>query len=161
MCSLKAKVYIATAKRRLLPSQRNTAGWLFSVTKRLRGSETGVTLIETLIALAILGLIAAAFLNGLATAARATFIADEQATAESLARSQMEYIKSQHYIDYDDPEHGDYELVTPLDGYSATIGVESLPDPEGGTLEDIQKIKVTVNHNDKQVLTVEGYKVDR
>ncbi len=73
------------------------------VTKKLGGGESGVTLIETLVALAVLGLIAVVFLSGLATAARATLIADEQATAESLARSEIEYVKSQDYINNPDP----------------------------------------------------------
>ena len=140
-------------------SQRNNTGLLFRVAKRLKGNETGVTLIETLVALAILGLIAVAFLSGLATAAQATFLADERATAESLARSQMEYVKSQPYIDYEETGHEEYLEMT-LDGYSAPISVESLPDPNnGGTLDDIQKITVTVEHNDNQVFTLEGYKV--
>ena len=63
--------------------------------------ERGVGLIEVLIALAILGLVAAAFLSGLATATKAVFIADERTTAESLARSQMEYVKNQGYKDAD------------------------------------------------------------
>ncbi|MEA2085767.1 MAG: type II secretion system protein, partial [Chloroflexota bacterium] len=57
-----------------------------------RGKESGVGLLETLVALALLGIIAASFLGGLATASRAAFTADEHATAESLARSQMEYV---------------------------------------------------------------------
>jgi len=61
--------------------KRHNAVPLFRVTKKLRGNETGFTLIETLVALALLGLIAVAFFSALTTAARATFIADEQATA--------------------------------------------------------------------------------
>ena len=147
---LKAEVYLAPGEGRPLLSQRNNTGILFRVTKRLKGNETGVTLIETLVALAILGLIAVAFLSGLTTAAQATFIADQRATAESLARSQMEYVKNLPYdISYPDP--GEY------DGYSATIGVESLPDTDG----DIQKITVTISRGGVDILTVEDYKVDR
>ena len=114
-----------------------------------------------------MGLIAAAFLGSLATTAQATFIADERATAESLARSQMEYVKSLEYVEYVDgateytpasiPDDEDYS------NYSATIGVESLPadpnDPNGGTLDGIQKITVTVEHHDEPVITLEGYKI--
>jgi len=119
------------------------------------------------VALAILGLIAAAFLGSLATTAQATFIADERATAESLARSQMEYVKSLEYVEYVDgaTEYTPASIPSWLEdeGYSATIGVESLPadpnDPNGGTLDGIQKITVTVEHNDNQVFTLEGYKI--
>ena len=134
-------------------SQRNNTGILFRVAKRLKGNETGVTLVEALVALAVLGLIAVAFLSGLTTAAQATLIADERATAESLARSQMEYVKN---LDYDSSYTPD-EIPAEYDGYSATIDAEDLPDTDG----DIQKIRVTVYHGTKQVLTVDGYKVDR
>ena len=144
---------------------------LFSVTKKLPGNESGVTLLETLVALAILGLVAVALLSGLTTAARATIIADEQATAESLARSEIEYVKSQDYIDYTDPGHLEYESVTPPDSYSIELTPTPI-DPDtglaygqtGGIFEQddgIQKITVTVKRNNNPVLTVEDYKVDR
>ena len=145
---------------------RNNARRLFGVAKKLRGNESGVTLLETLVALAILGLVAVAFLSALTTAARATIIADEQATAESLVRSQIEYVKSQDYIDYDDPGHLEYELLESEKiptSYSVEVTVELL-DPENDGLDDddgIQKITVTVNRNERLVLTIEDYKVDR
>jgi len=132
----------------------------------LRGNEAGVSLIETLIALAILGLISAAFLSGLFTTSKATFIADERATAESLARSELEYVKSQDYIDYAEPGHGSYELTTTPASYSADITAIPIDPSTGQPLPEdqdqgIQKITVTIEHNDKSVLTVEDYKVDR
>ncbi len=114
----------------------------------------------------VLSLIAVAFLGGLATITKATSIADEQATAESLTRVQMEYIKSQDYIDYADPGHGEYEVVTAPATYSVEISAIPIdPDTEqplpADEDEGIQEITVTVNRNDKSVLTVEDYKVDR
>ena len=132
-----------------------------------------MALLETLVALAILGLVAVAFLSGLSTAARATFIADEQATAESLARSQMEYVKSQDYSDApwayelppdtppNPPSWWDPDAPPTLpagyDGYYVSIWAEPLHVLDDG----IRKIRVTVNHRDKEVLTVVDYKVDR
>ena len=139
----------------------------FIATKKfniLGRNVAGVSFIETLIALALLGLIAVAFLSGLFTASKATFIIDEQATAESLARSQMEYVKSQGYIDYEEPGHEEYLVTTPA-GYAGyiieEINVEPLPDPNGGTLDGIQKITVTILRDGEDILTVKGYKVDR
>ena len=60
-------------------------------------NEKGFSLVEVLVALALLGIIGAAFLSGLATASKSILIADERTTAESLARSQMEYVKKQDY----------------------------------------------------------------
>ena len=121
----------------------------------LGGKERGMTLIEALIALALLGLIAATFIGSLGTAARATLTADEQTTAESLARSQFEHVKTLDYVDGATqypaapvPTVEDYSF------YSVTI--------DAGPLDDqIQKITVTVKHSNKEVVTLESYKVDR
>jgi len=120
--------------------------------------ESGVTLIETVVALAILGVIAVAFLNGLATTSRAVFIADERTTAESLAQSQMEWAKNVDYV-YDATEYSPAPMPGGKDytKYSATIVAEPLHNPDDG----IQKIAVTVKHSDKEVIKLEGYKADR
>jgi len=59
--------------------------------------EKGFAIIETLISIALLGIIAVAFLSAMATASKAHFIADERASAKVLAQSQMEYLKSANY----------------------------------------------------------------
>ena len=142
--------------------QRSIVAPCFRVVGRLKGSETGVTLIETLVALALIGIISVAFLSGLATAAKATFIADEQATAESLARSQIEYVKNQDYIDYDDPDHEEYEEVETPDNSNYDIEIDAIPiNPDTGQAQGIQRITVTVMRDGDLVLTVDGYKVDR
>jgi len=130
------------------------------------GKESGVGLLETLVALALLGIIAASFLGGLATASRAVFTADERATAESLARSQMEYVKSQDYISHIDPAHGDYAEITAPAGYNVEPTTAVPVDPATGQPltegdDGIQKITVAVSHGGQSVLTLEGYKVKR
>ena len=65
--------------------------------KSLLKNEEGISLIEVLVALAILALIGVGFLSALATSSKAIIIADTRTTAESLARSQMEYVKDQPY----------------------------------------------------------------
>jgi len=131
-----------------------------------RGAERGVTLVETLVALALMGIIAAAFLGGLATVSKATFIVDEQAMAENLARSQMESVKSQSYISYANPDHGNYGLITAPDGYSVEITVVPVDPNTGQPLPSgqdngMQKITAIVKHQGKQVITFESYKVNR
>jgi len=122
------------------------------------GRESGVTLIETVVALAILGVIAVAFLNGLTNASKAAFTADEQSTAESLAQSQMEWAKTVTYV-YSATEYSPAPIPGGKDyiNYSATIAADPLHDPDDG----IQKIIVTVKHSDKGVIKLEGYKADR
>lgn len=61
------------------------------------GNSSGIGLIEVLIALAILGVVAVAFLSGLSTSLKAVFISDERSTAVALAQGQMEYVKSEDY----------------------------------------------------------------
>jgi type II secretory pathway pseudopilin PulG len=114
--------------------------------------------IETLVALALLGLVAVAFLSGLATASRANIIADEQTTAESLARSQMEWAKEAAYV-YSATSYtlGAIPGGDDFAGYSATIDASPLHNPDDG----IQKIAVIISHYSDEVLKVEGYKVDR
>ena len=120
--------------------------------------ESGLTLVETIVALAILGVIAVAFLSGLTTASKSVFTADEQTTAESLARSQMEWAKTVTYVcgatQYSPapiPSGGDYV------NYSAVITAEPLHDPDDG----IQKITVIIKHSDKGIIKLEGYKAQR
>ena len=114
-------------------------------------NEKGFTLIEVLVALALLGIIGVAFLSALATASMGLMITDERETANNLAESQMEYVKDQDYAYSYAPAPIPDEYAT----YSATIDAESLEDG------NIQKITVTINHQEKEVLTLEGYKVNR
>jgi len=114
-------------------------------------SERGSSLIETLVALALLGIIAAAFLGALATAPKARFISDEQTSASILAESQMENVKKQDYaLSYDAaPIPDEYA------GYSAIIDANPLRNG------NIQKITITIRHHDSEVKTLESYKVNR
>lgn len=142
-------------------SRRNSTIPPVKVVEKLNvfgGNKAGLALIETLVALAILGIIAAAFLGGLATASKATFIADEGTTAQSLAQSQMEYAKTLDYV-YSATEYPPAPIPGGEDyaDYSATIDAEPLHDPDQG----LQKITVTIEHQGKQVITLESYKVDQ
>lgn len=136
---------------------------LKSFYKLFRQNSKGFSLLEVLIAIALLGVIGISFLGALSTTSRVLLMNDERATAESLARSQMEYVKNQLYAAF-------YSSAIPQDyvdaGYSATIDVELLDDPDNGFFDDIQKIAVNIYHHDDAhanppVITLEDYKVDR
>ena len=130
---------------------------LFKVVKKLKGNEAGASLIETLMALAILGLVAAIFLSGLATTSRATIIADELSTAESLARSEMEYVKNYAY-QYDATEYPvDPELPIPETWAMSPPVVELVHATDDG----IQKVTITVERSGEVILSTEIFKVDR
>jgi len=116
-------------------------------------SQKGFSLIEVLVSVMILAMIGLSFLSALDTGARATLIMDERATARNLAGNQMEYVKSQDYTaSYTAPIPSGKDYV----GYSANIIAEPLHDAD-----DIQKITVTIEHDNKVVTTLEAYKVDR
>jgi type II secretory pathway pseudopilin PulG len=122
---------------------------------RAKGSaEKGVGLVETLIAVGILGLALVALLSGVSAGSMAVSRNDERVTAENLARSQLEYVKSQAY---QPPSSASYATVTPPVGdYSVSTAVDSLDADL-----DIEKITVTVTHDTKTVFVVEDYKVNR
>ncbi len=65
--------------------------------RAFQGKSRGFILIEVLIAIALIGIVAIAILGALSTSSKVLSIADERTTAESLARRQMEYVKSQGY----------------------------------------------------------------
>ncbi|MBT9160476.1 MAG: hypothetical protein DDT26_01763 [Dehalococcoidia bacterium] len=149
----------------------------------MRKNERGFSLIEVLVALALLGIVAAAFLMALSTASRALFVADERATAESLARSQMEYVKMQGYkTDFPD-RVATYDRITGIPaGYSiwsvdrtggrveaitatdSIIGVPWNPHANPPAVTDdkgLQRIKLIIKHHGREVITLEGFKVKR
>jgi type II secretory pathway pseudopilin PulG len=120
-------------------------------------SELGVTFIETIVALAILGLVAVVFLSGLATSSKATIIANERATAESLVRSEVEYVKNYTY-QYDTSDYPvDPALSIPV-GWTLPLPVVELVH---ATDDGLQKVTVTAEHDGEAILSVAVYKVDR
>ena len=154
------------------------------VTKALRGSSKGVTLIELLIALALFGIIAIAFAGGLNTASRAVLTADVRTNAESLVRTQMEYIKSQHYNDELVDGEATYDKVNPNqipNSYDiCSVGIDAGEPENCGNDEDIiavpwdseenqpldednglQRVKLVIKHDGRVVMTLVGYKVNR
>ena len=133
---------------------------------RLLRNEKGFTLVEVIIALAVLSIIGVAILGSLSGASKALFVADERVTAESLARSQMEYIKSANYTvapwTYElpaisPPWDASYTLPNGYDDYSANVTAEPLHAMDDG----VQKITVTIRHHDKEIITLNNYKVCR
>ena len=119
---------------------------------KLVSGQKGTTLIEVLIAIALLGMIAVPFLTALSTSSRALIIADERTTAESLVRSQMEYVKSQEY-----DANGTYAEIADADipvGYDVYLNVTEL-------VPGLQNITVTVERDGELVLTTSTYKVDQ
>jgi len=119
------------------------------VRKAFQGGSRGFTLIDILIAIALIGIITIAFLSSLSTASTVLIITDERATAESLARSQMEDVKnlpkSPTYVPSIPPAYKDV-------GYSANITADLLK-------VGLQKITIIIAHDGEELVTLVGYKV--
>lgn len=123
-----------------------------------KNGEYGVALVETVVALGILAIIAIAFLSGLTAAQKASIVADERATAESLAQSQLEHIKKVPYV-FSAITYSPAPLPTGHNytGYSVTISAA----PVHITDDGIQKITITVTRNGQQITSLDGYKGNR
>jgi prepilin-type N-terminal cleavage/methylation domain-containing protein len=109
--------------------------------KAFQGRSRGFTLIEVVIAMLLLGIAAVGILSALSSASTVLIVVDRQATAESLAQSQMESIKNEAYIDYEETGHAIYSPIVASEGYEIQpIGVTTL---EVG----LQKITVIVDYH--------------
>ena len=126
--------------------------------KAFRGRSRGLSMLEVVIAIGLLGIIAVSILTALLTASAALVIADRRATAESLARSQMEYVKdnSSNPYDYNDPQSYEQDNVESIDypGCFISVSAEPLHSPDDG----IQLITVTITY---YILGTENKKVER
>ena len=133
----------------------------YKATKPAKGrsgdKEKGITMIETMIGLAVIGVVMVAFLSGLATASQGTILSREQATAESLVRSEIEYVRSCTY----EPDASTYP-VDPGLTIPATWAVP-LPvvEPAHATEDGLQKVTVSAEHNGETIFSLVTYKADR
>jgi len=122
--------------------------------RRRRRGEEGVGLVETLIAVGILGLALTVLLAAVSAGSLAVSRTEERVAAENLARSQLEYTKSQDFL----APPASYATVPPSPGgYGVAVEAVSIPD----TNSSIEKITVTVSRGGRELLVVEDYKVDR
>ena len=127
--------------------------------KFFQHSSRGFTLIEVIIAIALLGMLAVAFLGGLSTGLKVLSRTDELETARNIAEKQMEYVMKLPYQNspYTYPQFPD--MSTSYPGYTVTATGNSIT----GADSKIQKILVMVSHNGnpQPVITLEDYKVQR
>ena len=139
-------------------------------------SRKGSTLLEVLIAIAVLGLITASIFPVFIMLNKAEFKWTQQTVSESLIRTQVEYIKGCMYIYRDGnltEPWSPYATVPPpdpsyeIDVVAQPIHIDTSTNPPGhsylaaGQDEGIQEIQIKIYHVDKLVTSVTNYKVER
>lgn len=112
--------------------------------------EKGLGLIESVVAVSIIGAVVIAFASALSTGSIATRVGEQAATSQRLALGQLEHIKSCAY-------DTDYSTIDTPEGYTIAVGVTGTPDKNN----NIQKITVTIFREGENILIVEDYKVNR
>lgn len=122
---------------------KQRAGGLF-----VRG-ETGATLVEILVALAIIASTLTIFVIALSTGAFGVRTAERLTTANNLAASQLESIKGATY-----DAAGAYVPIPALPGYAVAVTSREI-------VTGLQQITVTVSLQGETLSTVSNYKVNR
>ena len=148
--------------------------------------EKGISLIETIVGLAIVSIISMAFLSGMATNYKGKMVQDRGAFGEAIATSQMEYVKMQPFSGNEytynvsttsrsfttqpswwDPDNPPL-LDSVYDKYYAVVIAEDFDADGDGGIEvpgdddSMRQITVKVyNAEDDLVISLIGYKTDR
>jgi len=131
--------------------------------------QKGQTLIEVIMAMAILGIVVSGLLTAMHITYKTTDDVNDRTIAESLARGQLEYIKTCAYDDvHNPPEYGldpDIDLsATPYNNnFQVDVTAVRLDPSQNGTEDDegIQEVTVTVRAHGEAIFTVVEYKVNR
>ncbi len=115
--------------------------------------QRGSSLLETLIAVGIMGTVVVAFLSALSTASMSTGTVSESEVAQNLAVSQLEQVRATPFV----ASPGSYSVITPPPGYSISLVVL----PVSGGDSNIQLIRTTVSVGGEALAYVEDIKVNR
>ena len=127
-----------------------------------RMGQNGVTLAEVIVTLFITAIVGASILAGIYTTVNSNSTARTSLAAESLARSELEYVLSQPYDSsgwsYTLPGSvpsgwGPHTIPADYSGYSVTVTKSDLYSESA-----IQQVTVNVKYNDSTVLTMSTYK---
>lgn len=130
--------------------------------------EAGFTLVEELVAVAVVGLGLVILVSMITTGAVGARKVNDLVVAESLARSQIELIKDAAY--QANPGTSPYPAVSAPAEFSVNVSYQywdsSANGGSGGFItahhnEGLQKITVTVSSDGETLHTTSSYKVDR
>jgi prepilin-type N-terminal cleavage/methylation domain-containing protein len=127
--------------------------------------SSGFTLVEVLVALAIVALIGVAILGSLQLATKSASQDQIRETARNFATAQLEYIKNLPYdstTPSDQLTYAPANMSTQYPGYSVNVTATRVH-PVGSTDpndEGVQKITLAVTHSGSGVITLEGFKAN-
>jgi prepilin-type N-terminal cleavage/methylation domain-containing protein len=124
-------------------------------------SEKGFSLLEVLVAMALIGIVAVGCLAAMTNATKGAVTIDRIDTARALAQGQMEYAKKLPFAASYNP---DPSMVNPTTnefidypGYVASISTGNAAQRDAF----IQKITVTITHNGNIATTLDDCKAKR
>jgi prepilin-type N-terminal cleavage/methylation domain-containing protein len=127
---------------------------------KMMKNQDGFSLMEILVSMAIVGILSTSVAGALSTAHKTNIAGNEMTTAESVARSQMDYVQNQPY----DTANATpvYAVLSDLpSGYSIVTPMAVRLDPkDDGTANDdgLQQITVTVKRGTEIVYTLIDFK---
>ena len=114
--------------------------------------QKGLSLVETLVATAILAVAVVMLASAFSTGTISMRKADTRATAANLARSQLEFTKSLQYL----PSPASYATISTLpQGYSVSSEATAVSGRDSNT----QKVLVTIYLDGDPILTMEDFKL--
>ena len=123
--------------------------------------QSGLTLIEVIVAMAILGFIGVGFMGALGTGFRSQTIKEEQVIGNNIVRAALEEVRSQGYLDnYPNA----YTVATPTAaGYAVSVVSEDFCWPPPECVEDgnLQKNTAIVSHDGDELISIEDLKSRR
>jgi len=114
-------------------------------------AECGFSLVEQLIAVALVAILLLALLNGLSGGTLGVGVVDEQVTASNLGTSALEAVKRSTYVTGTVAYTPTLMLPT---GYSVSVSASTV-------ITGLQWVTATVYHNGRQVTQIADYKANR
>ncbi|MDZ7843610.1 MAG: prepilin-type N-terminal cleavage/methylation domain-containing protein [Anaerolineales bacterium] len=140
------------------------AHWCSRKPSSLFNREGGFTLVEELVAVAVIGLGLVILVSMITTGVIGVRTVNNLVIAETLARSQSELIKNAPY--QADPDSSPYPSVSPMPNYTVLVEILYWNENSGSFTQTqrndgLQKINVTVSSAGEDLAQISSYKVDR
>lgn len=134
-----------------VPDKRHHCSKIGHILSLLGWRQGGMTMIEAVITLAMLGIIGVAALSGLASLVISGGVVVDRASVVAIAQRQLEYVKVLPY----QAAPSTYAVIDVPALYQVTCEAQSLPDG------NMQKVVVAVTKGGRSLLVIEDIKVNR